>query len=252
MKQEAIKTPDASADGLIEMAVDPLRYDGCYEAIAIDPFESVGLLRELMPRHSSVLDVGAGTGSATLAINEGKDNDVVAIEPDRARAAVCAARGIETRCGVLDTDLAATLGKFDVVLFTDVLEHLPAPASALKIAHDLLSEDGVVMASVPNVAHWTVRMNLLRGRFDYQPSGIMDATHLRWFTETSLRRLFEQSSFEVVTVRHSAGAWLPQYRRGPLRFLPMNVLRRVVRAATLLRPSLFACQLIVVARKRWS
>src|SRR5262245_42234591 len=73
-------------------------------------------------------------------------------------------------------------GRFDTIVLADVIEHLPDPAEMVSLLKQGLVPDGSIVASVPNVAHWFVRIDLLRGSFNYQEMGIMDATHLRWFT----------------------------------------------------------------------
>jgi SAM-dependent methyltransferase len=74
---------------------------------------------------------------------------------------------------------------FDTIIFADVLEHLAWPAGVLKKYADLLKPDGTVIVSLPNVGLWSVRLGLLFGRFRYQDSGVLDRTHLRFFTRRS-------------------------------------------------------------------
>jgi hypothetical protein len=81
----------------------------------------------------------------------------------------------------------------------------------LQLARQVLEPDGVVIASVPNIAHWSVRWKLLCGRFDYQSCGIMDATHLRWFTKRTLRDLFESSGYRVDVIQQTVGIGDPAY-----------------------------------------
>ena len=87
-----------------------------------------------MPENARVLDVGCGTGSVTLIANRDKGNSVLAIEPDSDRCAVARSRGIEVFRGFLDHELISERGPFDVIMFADVLEHLPAPDKMLKLA----------------------------------------------------------------------------------------------------------------------
>jgi hypothetical protein len=129
------------------------------------------------------------------------------------------------------------------VLFADVLEHRPDPQATLLVARDLLNPHGAVIVSVPNVAHWSVRVDLLRGRFQYQPVGIMDATHLRWFTATTARTLLASVGFKVIKYRPTAGVDLPdnQHRR-PWRWLSYGPRVHLLRALCHRWPSLFGCQ----------
>jgi 2-polyprenyl-3-methyl-5-hydroxy-6-metoxy-1,4-benzoquinol methylase len=125
---------------------------------------------------------------------------VVGIEPDAADAAQAAT--------VCDRVLAAPLeevreefpGQFDAVLFGDVLEHLRDPSAALARVRPWLSERGVVVASVPNLGHWSVIADLLEGRFDYVPYSILSGTHVRFFTRRTLRDLFGASGYRIESV----------------------------------------------------
>jgi SAM-dependent methyltransferase len=238
--------PDTHATGLIDGSVDALRYDGHSD----HPLEVAGILRAMMPAGVRVLDVGCGTGSVTAIANRGRSNDVVAVEPDPDRARAAEARGLDVRIGVLTNDLQRQLGMFDVVMSSDVLEHTPAPEQFLTTLAASLKPDGLLLLSVPNVAHWSVRQMLLRGRFDYEDTGIMDATHLRWFTARTLRDLLDRSGFEVVEMRHTAGTTLPIYCRRILRRAPRGLLEPAVRLATRAMPLLFGVQHVVKARLR--
>jgi len=237
-------SPDASGEGLTGRAADPLRYGAGNRA----RFESPELIRSMLPSGARVLDVGCGVGAVTAMANEGKNNTVICLEPDRARAQAAMARGLTVQRGALDEAFVAEHGRFDAIVFGDVLEHLADPGAALELAGSALTPGGVIIASVPNVAHWTVRLSLLAGRFDYEDSGIMDATHLRWFTRASLRRLLAQQGLEISDLRYAAGKWLPAYRSYPWRLLPGRSRPALIVALLHLFPTLFACQFVVAAR----
>jgi SAM-dependent methyltransferase len=161
------------------------------------------------------------------------------------------ARGLQVHQGTFDGGWVESMGKFDVVVFADVLEHLPDPAAPLHLARTVLRPSGAVVASVPNVAHWSVRWDLLWGRFTYTPSGIMDATHLRWFTERSVRALFEASGYRIERLSHTLGAALPLYRERRLwRSLPQHRVRSVLRLLTRVMPRVFGCQHVIRAFPR--
>jgi methionine biosynthesis protein MetW len=242
----AMLSPDAAAMGLTVGRVDALRYDGHND----DPYEVAGMMRALMPQGVRVLDVGCGAGGVTLIANEGKGNDVHAIEPDPDRAAVACKRGIDVHTGILDMSYIAANNPFDVVMSSDVLEHLVSPAEMLDLFRRVLRPGGTVIVSVPNVAHWSVRANLLIGRFEYEALGIMDATHLRWFTSKSIVRLFEDAGFDVVSLRHTSGVNLPLYRNGLFRYMPHRLTAKGARLMRRVMPNLFGVQHILEARSR--
>jgi methionine biosynthesis protein MetW len=224
--------------------LDPLRYDGHVDA----PQEVARMLAELVPMGSRVLDVGCGTGSVSRIIADTRDAQIIGVEPDSCRAAAARARGLEVHEQLFTAAILQELERFDVIVFADVLEHVADPSSFLQLAQRALRPGGRVIASVPNVAHWSVRVDLLRGRFDYQPFGIRDATHLRWFTAETIRLLFESSAFRVVSMRHTAGVTLPEYEaRRPWRWIPRHRRDSLIRALTRRLPLLFGCQHIIHA-----
>jgi methionine biosynthesis protein MetW len=238
------KTPDRHAGGFVEGDPDACRYDDP----SYEPDEAPELLAKLMPRGAKVLDIGCGTGSLTIAATQGKDARVIAIEPDPQRAALARSRGLEVICGTAEPKLLKKLGPFDAIILADVIEHLPDPAELLRELAAVLSPGGRILASVPNIAHWTVRLKLLIGKFDYQRTGIMDATHLRWFTAYSLRMLFIRCGYEVVSMRATAGAWMPEYTTFPLGLVPERPRAALVRKLARGFPRLFGCQFIVQAK----
>ena len=95
--------------------------------------------------------------------------------------------------------------RFDVALFGDVLEHLKDPKAVLLVAKDLLKKGGFIVLSVPNIAHWSIKLNLLLGKFDYQDMGILDDTHLRFFTRSSITHLLESCGYIVFSIDETRG-----------------------------------------------
>ncbi|MFO7801884.1 MAG: class I SAM-dependent methyltransferase [Desulfovermiculus sp.] len=86
---------------------------------------------------------------------------------------------------------------FDLINCGDVLEHLEDPWAVLSKLRTLLTDHGCLVLSLPNAGHWTVVQDLLQGRFEYVPWGILCITHLRWFTEESIRQALDQAGFEI-------------------------------------------------------
>lgn len=90
--------------------------------------------------------------------------------------------------------------KFNVIVFGDVLEHLPDPHKILIQCHNLLVQGGAIVASVPNVAHLTIRSMLFEGNWDYVDLGILDKTHLRFFTRHTIQKLFYEANYIVTDI----------------------------------------------------
>jgi 2-polyprenyl-3-methyl-5-hydroxy-6-metoxy-1,4-benzoquinol methylase len=157
-------------------------------------------------RPRKVLDVGCGIGlNGAAAKRAGARVTGIEIVP----ASIARAREILDEVLSVDIDsdeaIRAALGeqRFDLILFADVLEHTPDPLAVLSRLLPYLEEDGHVILSLPNVAAWPVRLGLLAGRFDYQPSGILDDTHLRFFTRKSAVELAEQAGLEVLRIEQN-------------------------------------------------
>jgi SAM-dependent methyltransferase len=102
--------------------------------------------------------------------------------------------------GGLPSEIVTDGTRYDVVLAADVLEHVRAPEQLLQQLRDVVAPGGAVLASIPNVAHWYVRTRVLLGRWDYDRRGILDRTHLRFFTRRSFTRLAEQCGWRVARV----------------------------------------------------
>lgn len=163
----------------------------------------VGLLDGTYGR---VLEVGCGTG-ATLAYlkKQGMAEEVYGIEFD-ARVAKQAEQVLDgVWVGDAETIELPDDMRFDVVLLPDVLEHLREPGDFLKKIGRHLEKDGCMVISVPNVQHVSVVRQLWRGEWRYEDEGIMDRTHLRFFTRKSVVRMIEEAGFSVEEVRWNGG-----------------------------------------------
>jgi O-antigen biosynthesis protein len=146
-----------------------------------------------------VLELGPATGYMT-EILRANDCEVVGIELDADMAAHAAKFCERIIVGDLDTmDLAAELNgdQFDVIVAADVLEHLKDPLRALRSLSAFLRPAGYFVVSLPNVAHVSVRLALLEGRFAYQELGLLDSTHLRFFTRESMEKMFDEAELAI-------------------------------------------------------
>ena len=175
-------------NSIYESKVDPLR-----------PNDAHGISLQLVGKSKTVLELGASSGHVTKAL-KALGNTVTVVERD--------ARFLETLQSIADSvhitdldwlDLREELNgqKFDVVLAGDVLEHCSQPDLVLLQLHDLLNPDGYVVISLPNIAHGDVRLSLLTGKFEYRDVGLLDRTHLRFFTRDSINDFLLRNSFII-------------------------------------------------------
>ena len=166
--------------------------------------EDIVQLLETGPQ-SAILELGCGAGgTGRAAMAAGKAGRYVGIELDPEAAATAAQDLSEVLVGDVGDegkiDLRPLEGVFDALIISEVLEHLTDPWKTLQRLVRCLKPGGVVFASSPNIAHWQVLKELWLGRFVYSDVGVMDRTHLRWFTPDSYREMFEAAGVEVLSV----------------------------------------------------
>ena len=163
-----------------------------------DPHSSHSLiLRWLGDGHGRrLLDVGAADGLLSRQLTE-RGWRVTAIEGDPALAKAGAEACETMLVADLDDEIPALHGAFDAIVYGDVLEHLVDPLRVLVELDRSLGPSGFVIISVPNIAHLWIRLLLLVGRFDYLDRGILDQSHLRFFTERSLRAMLADAGLSI-------------------------------------------------------
>jgi methionine biosynthesis protein MetW len=171
----------------------------------VDPASNTShaLMLRLVGSNKKVLDVGCATGYLARALRE-QGCQVSGVEFDQAAAEEAAPALDKVVVGDLEQlDLAAEFAgdQFDVIVFGDVLEHLRDPLPVLRSVRELLRPGGAVVISVPNIAHADVRLSLLQGKFDYRSLGLLDVTHVRFFTRESLRTFLKDAGFIAVDVQ---------------------------------------------------
>lgn len=164
-----------------------------------------------VPDGSRVLELGPSSGYMTRELAS-RGCKVDAIEFNSADAAVAAQWCVTMVVGSLDdeTSWKGITGPYDVVIMADVLEHLRSPEAVLARVRKIIAENGRGIISLPNIAHWRPRLAHLFGRFEYTEMGIMDRTHLRFFTRKTALDLIIRSGFTVeqIVVPPTPGSWL--------------------------------------------
>jgi 2-polyprenyl-3-methyl-5-hydroxy-6-metoxy-1,4-benzoquinol methylase len=146
-----------------------------------------------------VMDLGCASGSLGRGLlNCGKAREVVGVELFPLAAAEAEKHYKAVHVGDIEELSLAYERYFDIVICGDVLEHLKEPGKVVRKINHWLKKDGLIVCSVPNVRYWRVWRDLVfRGEWEYTPEGIMDHTHLRFFTTASLRRLLLENSFAI-------------------------------------------------------
>lgn len=195
-----------------------------------------------VPNGSFVLEIGCATGFMGEYLIKEKNCQVVGLEQRVKEASVARKKldkvviaDIEQKEAFAEIEKLTKEGKFDVILATSVMEHLKDPKNVLINLKRILKPNGFVIATIPNIAHWSMRIELLRGNFNYTDYGILDSTHLHFFTSRTFRDLFEKTGYGIETFEiDSVGGGYPKISRFLARFFP----------------NLLAYQMLIVAKKR--
>jgi SAM-dependent methyltransferase len=182
------------------MAFSDFRIQTRYTEFDDSPGSTHNLVVGLVEPGSRVLEFGCATGYMSQALHDRLGATVVGVELNAEAAQLAAVNLDRVLVGdAEELDLEAELGgdEFDAILFADVLEHLRDPAAVLRRVRRLVAEGGVVIASIPNIAHASVRLALLGGSFRYREQGLLDEGHLRFFTREGVQDLFESSGYLI-------------------------------------------------------
>lgn len=215
-------------------------FEGSSHRILID------LVHKHSPRGGTLLDLGAAGGELGHALRD-RFKRRIGFEFDTDRIADL--RGRLDHIVIADLESVTRLpANVDAIVLADIIEHLRDPAALLGLVRESLAPDGRLFVSVPNIANVTVRLGLLFGIFEYRERGILDETHLRFYTMRTIKRQIDRAGFRIVAMR---GSSIPVRLIVP--WMPDLILRlgeSVLAKITQLWRGLFAYQIIVVAQRK--
>lgn len=213
-----------------------------YVELRTIPYRGHGLLADAVRRSvrpgGRIFEGGVSSGYfARVLTDAGYTVDGAEIDPDAAaEAAKVCDRMIVGDLSTLDPGLLAPA--YDGFVFGDTLEHLPDPVAVLRRLRPLLADGGALVVSIPNIANWAVRLGLLAGRFRYTERGILDRTHLRFYTARTVREMLAEAGFRTEELVASV----------PVPLVTWTPLLALAHRVGNLRPSLFAYTFVIVAR----
>jgi 2-polyprenyl-3-methyl-5-hydroxy-6-metoxy-1,4-benzoquinol methylase len=214
-----------------------------------DPYSSHSAILRLAGEGNGrrALDVGAADGYLAERLIE-HGFEVVCLEGNPALAAAASAKSLTVVHADLDEPLPQLPGEFDLIICGDVLEHLKDPARVLRGLRSLLKPEGKMIISVPNIAHAWIRFQVLLGRFEYTDRGILDRTHLHFYTRSSFRRFLQQEGMEVEKLI-SAPVPLPLVVPRRLQGKVFNFTHSLNAITARMWSTLFAYQFIAITKK---
>jgi len=180
---------------------------------------SLSVLAGMVPPGSQVLDLGCGSGALGLHLSATRGCTCDGVTLNQAEATHAQAHYRRVEVADLETASLPTLfaGRhYDAIVCADVLEHLRRPEHILQACKSLLKPDGRLLISVPNAAYAGLTLELMHGEFRYRPEGLLDQTHLRFFTRRSLQRLLQDNGWAVNALQAiRRELWDSEFQRTP-------------------------------------
>ena len=175
-----------------------MKYDMCIDLDNLAT--SNAKLLSWIPQGSEVLEIGSASGSLTRAMSELKDCKVSVIEVDPENFRMARQSAVDGFCGDAegkDWEEYFRGRTFDIILLSNVLEHLRDPLSLLRRSKKYLKTDGHILISIPNVAHNDIILNLLKDDFHYTETGLLDESHLHLFGEKNYYRMIRDAGLHI-------------------------------------------------------
>ena len=196
-----------------------------------------------------VIDIGCGEGYLAVELKKFGHNRITGI--DVLPTASETSSLDEYYSADLDNGISSVIRqlqgrRFTRAILLDVLEHLKKPETLLDECRQVLERDGQLIISVPNIANIAVRLSLLFGQFNYTERGLLDKTHLRFFTRKTARKMVESRGYEILEEQMTVIP-VELIFKMPAKSLLMRSLNAVVRMLTSMAPSLFGYQIMFVA-----
>jgi 2-polyprenyl-3-methyl-5-hydroxy-6-metoxy-1,4-benzoquinol methylase len=215
-----------------------------------DPYSSHSQILQWIDRErpTDVLEVGTASGYLSAEMRK-RGCVVTGIEQDMEMAKIAAQHCNKMFTADVEHLDFAELGKYDAIILGDVVEHLCNPQLFLREIAELLKPGGKVLMSLPNVANIWVRLNLLLGRFNYTRVGILDETHLRFFTLATSQKIASESGFDILSTSVTPIP-LPLILPSTSRGRALSFLHVLNWGVTRLRKTLFGYQFILVCQPK--
>ena len=156
-----------------------------------------------VPESAKILDIGCSTGNFGAELIKNKQCTVVGLDINEDDLKVAQKHLTNVFKRNIERDNIDDLGKFDVVIMADVIEHLIDPVTALQKVKNQLNPGGMLIFSVPNMANFATRLELLAGRFTYTEYGLLDETHLHYYDRVELEKVLARAGFQVTEYNNS-------------------------------------------------
>jgi 2-polyprenyl-3-methyl-5-hydroxy-6-metoxy-1,4-benzoquinol methylase len=216
------------------MEITQTIYDGLNQAV----------LSLVPPSAVRILDVGCGTGTFGERLRTDGQRYVAGITYSPQEAELASKRLSKVYCADLTNFDFSSLGKFDCVILSHILEHMYSPTQILERLKSVMGPESVVVVALPNVVWWKQRLQFLMGKWQYQDWGILDRTHFRFFDKYSSAELLKDAGYEILQRRYDGPFPLTK----PIRRLIGPSAEKLDRFASQMMPGLLATQFVYLAK----
>lgn len=208
-----------------------MKYDCCINLH--DPYATHNILVNSIKSESKVLDVGCAQGYIGKYLFEQKNCKVIGIDYLKEHIEEAKNKGVYSRLfqidlNTLSDELNEYQNYFDYILLADVLEHLYFPKQSINKFKKLLKKEGSLLISIPNISHGSIILNLLRNKFQYTPTGLLDETHIRFFTLNSFVNLLTEEKLQIISIDASIKVPTETEQHASFENLPNNVVKHLV------------------------
>ena len=184
----------------------------------------------LVDENSRVLDIGCACGDIGKYLHDSKNCEVFGVDCDEQSIKVAQDTGAYEK--IFNIDISSSIDElgtlkeyFDFIILGDVLEHLRNPEETLVRLGELLKSDGILIVSLPNIAHGSVKINLLKNKFNYTKTGLLDHTHVRFFTKESIERLFDAAKLNIEKIEEVTAHFEGTVENASTKDLPKKILQ---------------------------
>jgi O-antigen biosynthesis protein len=205
----------------------------------------------LVNPNTDVLEIGCANGFISSKLNaKGCKVTGVEIDPELSEKAKKFCSNVITGNIENESTLKSITGEYDYILFGDILEHLIDPFYIVNSLKEHLKNDGSIITSLPNIAIWWMRRDLALGKFVYHDTGLLDRTHLRFFTFCTINKFFDMSNLDITNLHVTSNDFPLKNRLKKLLPRFKDSIERFGERIASKRPNLFGFHFVIVAKKR--
>jgi methionine biosynthesis protein MetW len=200
-------------------------------------------------KNSKVLDIGCAQGYLGEYLNKEKECEVVGVDFLQSHIEQASQKKIYKELFCLDLNLLSDemnhyTEYFDFILLADVLEHLYEPQKLLNQLKKILKPNGCFIVSIPNISHGSILINLIKNKFEYTPTGLLDDSHIRFFTLDSFVNILNKENLEIISLNASLALPTETEQKADLNYIPYNIVKSLAKNS-----QIFCYQYVLIVKQ---